>query len=66
LELEAFDKIFDGNLTASNVECALHGQWKGLIEAAAKAQGHLLGRTAASVFVVFHLYNIKTKGILLE
>jgi hypothetical protein len=55
-ELETFDMLFDGNLTASNTEAmdgrALPGSWKWLVQATAKTQGHLLGRTAALVLVV--------------
>jgi hypothetical protein len=67
-ELEAFDKMFDGNLTTSNVE-ALDALFpdggKGLSRQPRRRKGHLLGRTAALVLVVFHLCNIETRGLLL-
>jgi hypothetical protein len=39
LEVEAFDKVFDGNMISSQAK-------------AIEMQGHFLGRTAASVMVV--------------
>jgi hypothetical protein len=53
LEVEAFGRLFDGNLTASEAEAMdvlFPAVRKG--QAAARTQGHLLDRTAASVLVV--------------
>jgi hypothetical protein len=54
-ELEAFNKLFDGNLTVSNAE-ALDALFpaveKGLPRQLRKTQDHLLGRKATSILVV--------------
>jgi hypothetical protein len=52
-ELEVFDKFFDGNLYASGNGRALPGHWKGLVQAAAKTQGHLLGRDKVCGVLLF-------------
>jgi hypothetical protein len=54
-ELQAFDKLFDGDLTASNIETMdvlFSAVGKGSFRQP-RRPGHLLGRTATSVFVVF-------------
>jgi hypothetical protein len=61
-ELRAFDKLFDGNLTASNIEAMdvlFSAVGKGSFRQP-RRPGHLLGRTATSVLVVF-LRNIETR-----
>jgi hypothetical protein len=55
-ELEAFNKIFDDNLIASNVE-ALDALFPdGVKGPSRQAQGHLLGHTATSVLVVLYIF----------
>jgi hypothetical protein len=67
-ELESFDKIFDGNLIASNVEAL-----DALFLDGEKSSSRKPWRRRALprlqlyvVLVVFHLYNIDTRGLFVR